>query len=149
MAVNTTITREVSFDAGHRLIHQGGQCANLHGHRFRVEATVSGKVNPATGQPDEGMVLDFAQVKAALSTIASELDHAFIADARDEEIIALCRKSGWRLVVMDQPPTAENIALRFLNGLSDLLAQWNVEQVRIWETPNNSAVVRRVPVSGP
>lgn len=139
-----SITREISFDAGHRLIHQGGQCANLHGHRFRVEATVSGNVNEATGQPEEGMVLDFSKLKQALTDIAGELDHAFIADVRDVEIIDLCKRSGWRLVVMNQPPTAENIALRFMEKLREKLTHWEVEQVKVWETPNNSAIVNDI-----
>jgi hypothetical protein len=31
----TTIYKEVFFDASHRLLHYEGKCRNLHGHRWR------------------------------------------------------------------------------------------------------------------
>ena len=40
--MRTAITKIVSFDAAHRLPDHAGRCRNLHGHTYRLEATVAG-----------------------------------------------------------------------------------------------------------
>jgi len=64
------LTREFTFEAAHRLTGVGPthKCASLHGHTYRVEITVAGEVDPATG-----MVLDFARLSAAWQPLAAEL----------------------------------------------------------------------------
>ena len=47
--METTIYKEVFFDASHRLLHYEGKCRNLHGHRWRVEVWLAGTVGPGTG----------------------------------------------------------------------------------------------------
>lgn len=54
-----TLTRRFRFSAAHRLhsaaLDAGGNacaygvCENVHGHNYRLEVTVSGEVDPATG----------------------------------------------------------------------------------------------------
>jgi 6-pyruvoyltetrahydropterin/6-carboxytetrahydropterin synthase len=71
------ITKAASFDAAHRLPDgpPGGRYARLHGHSFRVEASVRG---PAT--PPMGWVADLASLEAALKAVAAELDHSLLND---------------------------------------------------------------------
>ncbi len=139
--MQTTITRQTTFDAGHRLLHHGGKCQNVHGHTYRVEATVRGKVKDATGEADEGMVLDFSTVKAVLMDVVERYDHAFMVDPRDEAMVAFLKDAGSRYVVMDFPPTAENLAAEILRKMQEKLKDLEVIRVRLWETANNFAEV--------
>jgi len=67
--------REFTFEAAHRLPHvpAGHKCARLHGHSFRVEVHVEGDVDPETG-----MVIDFADLKAAFAPLHERLDHHYL-----------------------------------------------------------------------
>ena len=71
------ITKAASFDAAHRLPGgpRAGAYTRLHGHSFKVEATVRG---PAAAPV--GWVADLAGVEEALRSIAGELDHSLLND---------------------------------------------------------------------
>ena len=69
------VFREFTFEAAHRLpnVPAGHKCARLHGHSFRVEVHVEGDVDPETG-----MVIDFADLKAAFAPLHERLDHHYL-----------------------------------------------------------------------
>jgi len=69
------VFREFTFEAAHRLPHvpEGHKCSRLHGHSFRVEVRVRGDIDPASG-----MVIDFAEIKAAFAPLLDRLDHYFL-----------------------------------------------------------------------
>ncbi len=71
------IFREFTFEAAHRLpnVPAGHKCARLHGHSFRVELHVKGKVHESTG-----WVMDFAELKSAFESIYRQLDHFYLND---------------------------------------------------------------------
>lgn len=74
-----TITRKLEFDAGHRIPDHKSQCRNLHGHRYTVEITLVGKVIEAEGNSDNGMIMDFSDVKTlAKQHLVDVWDHAFL-----------------------------------------------------------------------
>jgi 6-pyruvoyltetrahydropterin/6-carboxytetrahydropterin synthase len=137
------ITRRLEFDAGHRIPNHGSQCRHLHGHRYALEVTLCGPVVATTGAADEGMVMDFSEVKAiAARHVVEAWDHAFLAWRGDREVTAfLAGLQGHKTVLFDAPPTAEHLAQtafaildplyqgRYGNGL-------RLEQVRLYETPN-------------
>lgn len=108
------ITRKLEFDAGHRIPDHASQCRHLHGHRYTLEVTLSGGIIDAAGQPVNGMVMDFAEVKAiAKSSIVDRWDHAFLV-YRGDRVIAdfLATLADHKTVVLDVVPTAENLAVR-------------------------------------
>jgi 6-pyruvoyltetrahydropterin/6-carboxytetrahydropterin synthase len=69
------ITKAATFDAAHYFgegpAHRPYQ--RLHGHSFRVEATVRG-----TPQEPVGWVADLADLDQALREVAGELDHGLL-----------------------------------------------------------------------
>jgi 6-pyruvoyltetrahydropterin/6-carboxytetrahydropterin synthase len=69
------VFREFTFEAAHRLPHvpEGHKCGRLHGHSYRVEVHVRGDVDPVTG-----MVIDFAEIKAAFRPLEDMLDHHYL-----------------------------------------------------------------------
>ena len=91
------ITKAASFDAAHYLDHgpAGSRYRRLHGHSFRVEATVRG------GElGEEGWVADLAALEAALHDITGELDHGLLNERPGLET-----------------PTLENLCLHFARRL--------------------------------
>ena len=69
------ITKSATFDAAHYLVDgpQERPYSRLHGHSFKVEATVRGPtLDPV------GWVVDLADLDSALRAVALELDHGLL-----------------------------------------------------------------------
>lgn len=130
-----TVTRELSFSYGHRLLQHEGKCGRIHGHNGRLRVTLaSEKLDPA------GMVVDFFDIKKALSGwIDGTLDHRLILQHEDPAVAAL-QGIGEAIVVVDFPPTSENLARHILEHLRK--AGLPVVEVNLEETDNCSASYR-------
>lgn len=144
------ITRRLEFDAGHRIPNHASQCRHLHGHRYAVEITLSGDLVDTEGASDEGMVMDFSDVKAiALRELVDRWDHAFLVYAGDRTVIDfLATLPEHKTVVLPCVPTAENLAAEAFRILDPAYAdtygrQLRLERVRLYETPNNWADATR------
>jgi 6-pyruvoyltetrahydropterin/6-carboxytetrahydropterin synthase len=105
------VFREFGFEAAHRLpnVPDGHKCGRLHGHSYRVEVRVRGDVDPASG-----MVIDFAEIKAAFAPLDDQLDHRYL-----NEVDGL------------DNPTAENLARWIWTRLAAVLP---LTQVVVRET---------------
>ncbi|NMG35692.1 6-carboxytetrahydropterin synthase QueD [Azoarcus sp. TTM-91] len=137
------ITRRLEFDAGHRIPDHASQCRHLHGHRYVLEVTLSGDIIKADGQPVNGMVMDFADVKRiANEQVVSRWDHAFLVYRGDSLVVDfLATVPGHKTVELDVVPTAENlaaVAFRILDAAyQDIYGNHlRLERVRLYETPN-------------
>ncbi|THF61442.1 6-carboxytetrahydropterin synthase QueD [Pseudothauera nasutitermitis] len=137
------ITRRLEFDAGHRIPDHASQCRHLHGHRYAIEVTLSGRIIDAAGQPVNGMVMDFADVKAiAKQHLVDPWDHAFLVYRGDTTVVELLAAiPGHKTVVLDVIPTAENLAHLAFAILDPLYRDsygndLRLERVRLYETPN-------------
>lgn len=144
------ITRRLEFDAGHRIPNHRSQCRHLHGHRYAIEITLSGDTSRAAGAADEGMVMDYSEVKAiAQRELVDAWDHAFLVYAGDEVVAAFLRTlPGHKTVELGFVPTAENLAaeaFRILDAAyhDALGTHLRLERVRLYETPNNWADATR------
>ncbi|HUZ42984.1 MAG TPA: 6-carboxytetrahydropterin synthase QueD [Acidimicrobiales bacterium] len=69
------IFRSFGFEAAHLLPHvpEGHKCRRLHGHSYRFEVHVSGPVGQTSG-----MVIDFADLSAAVRPLVERLDHRYL-----------------------------------------------------------------------
>lgn len=137
------ITRRLEFDAGHRIASHESQCRHLHGHRYALEVTLSGDIIHRPGAPNEGMVMDFSEVKRiAQSTVVDAWDHAFLVHQADAVVLAFLESiPGHKTVVLDAPPTAENLAALAFRRLDAAYADQygnhlKLERIRLYETPN-------------
>jgi len=147
------ITRRLEFDAGHRIPNHASQCRHLHGHRYAIEITLSGELIGTEGASEEGMVMDFSDVKRIAKTVlVDHWDHAFLAYRGDRAVVDFLETlPGHRTVVLPVIPTAEHLAaeaFRILDAayLDTYGNQLRLERVRLYETPNNWAdAVRGVP----
>ena len=114
------ITKAATFDAAH-FFAEGPQhrpYANIHGHSFRVEATVRGQAREPVG-----WVADLADLDAALKQVAGELDHGLLNEKPGLErptLEHLCLYCAERLrtpfpglsrIVVSRPTIGESCAL--------------------------------------
>jgi 6-pyruvoyltetrahydropterin/6-carboxytetrahydropterin synthase len=69
------ITKAATFDAAHFLAHgpEDSPYRRMHGHSFRVEATIAGAEHGPVG-----WVEDLAELDAELKAVAGELDHSVL-----------------------------------------------------------------------
>lgn len=148
------VSKEVQFDAGHRVARHGGKCSSPHGHRYRVVLTVQGPIVDDDDRGDFGMVMDFGAIKEFLTRdIHDVLDHAFIVEASDI-VMRQCLENGddrvreqgdqgWRIVVVPFTPTAEELARHIAALATNALDGMVVTRVDVWETPTSVATWTR------
>lgn len=156
------IARRMEFDAGHRVLGHEGKCANLHGHRYVAEVSVT----PNKDLDKLGRVIDYGVIKAVVGQWIDEFwDHNILLHPEDpllrivKEVNDLGYESkstmpeffksitDWNIVfgpktpyIMTEygNPTAENISRELYDVSTRLLAAHPVQvvAVQIWETPN-------------
>jgi 6-pyruvoyltetrahydropterin/6-carboxytetrahydropterin synthase len=65
----------IRFSAGH-FVPRHKKCERMHGHIYAINAVIVGE------QDEDGMILDFLEVKKTLRKFANELDHVTVSDKR-------------------------------------------------------------------
>ncbi|QDT05600.1 6-carboxy-5,6,7,8-tetrahydropterin synthase [Rubripirellula lacrimiformis] len=138
-----SIMRRFSFCAGHRLVGHEGKCQNLHGHNYVVEVYVTGQEQDAVGR-----ILDFKKLKQSINGwLDKNWDHTFILWDKDENGLAAIRSSQpHRIYELDCNPTAENMAIHFLEVVCpEVLADSGAVafKVRLWESEETCAEVSK------
>lgn len=135
------ISRKIELDYGHTLPNSYSFCNQLHGHRGVVVATVEGPVIERRGDGEEGMVMDFKFLKDIMvESVHDILDHGFAVWKDDLEDLEFIMRRNTRVLVTDEPPTAEYLAKWAFNQIKDRLPKdVQLKQVRWYETPNNWA----------
>lgn len=129
------IAKEFTWEMGHRLSFHNGGCRNLHGHSYKCMIEL-------TGEPDQnGMVMDYYDLKKVVEPILNELDHAFMVYKNDKELIAALEQLNSRKVIVDFESTAENICLYLLEKIKSSNLPPNIHEVkiRVSETENSYA----------
>ena len=140
------IVKIIQWDMGHRVLHHRSICKGLHGHRYKAEICVSGDLVSEFGKSEEGMVIDFADIKKmSQEFIQSKLDHAFMVWEKDEELLNFFNESkGHKPVIVPFTPTAENVAVYIYNTLKDKFHDvyktgLHLHSIKLWETPSSYA----------
>lgn len=115
------VYKQIRFEAAHLLIGlpEGHKCARLHGHSYLVEIRIEGVPDATTG-----MIVDYADIKAAFQPLFDQLDHRYLNDIEGLE-----------------------------NSTSEILAQWiwdrlalkldGLSQITVGETCTAGAIVKR------
>ena len=133
---------EHSFDSAHFLANYDGKCANIHGHRWKVEIEVQSKELIEGGQLD-GMVVDFGDLKKDIKEIVDFYDHALIIeeDTMRKETLENLMKDGFKIINVKFRPTAEKFAKDFFDYMEQ--KGYNVKRATVYETPTNCAVYEK------
>ena len=135
------VTKQIDFCYGHRLLNYDGKCKHLHGHNGLLEIEV------ASGTLDSrGMVVDFGDVKDIVKGWVDEnLDHKMIL-SKDDPILGMLNDINEPVYVMNENPTAENIAMHVHEQARK--AGLDILETRLWETPSSFAVYSSISDAG-
>jgi 6-pyruvoyltetrahydropterin/6-carboxytetrahydropterin synthase len=102
------LTQRFFFEAAHTLdrAHEVDSSRRIHGHTYLARVTVGGMPDPATG-----MVVDLAELRAAIERTRSRLDHRLLDDvdglgpATLENLCTFIHRSlaapAWRVVSVE------------------------------------------------
>ena len=141
------IGKVIQWDMGHRVLNHRSICKGLHGHRYKAEICVEGELIDQSGASEEGMVIDFADIKrTAQKLIQEELDHAFMVWDKDEELLEFFNHSkGHKPVIVPFTPTAENVVSYIFHILEDKFSDVYktglfLQSIKLWETPSSYAL---------
>jgi 6-pyruvoyltetrahydropterin/6-carboxytetrahydropterin synthase len=139
-----TICKQFQFEAGHRIQQHKGKCVRPHGHSYQVDVHID-----AESLNSMGMVVDFQDIKDTIGRwIDANLDHKFILQKSDPMVHSFMASDVY---LMDEPPTAENLA-RLIANIADILMNQmglltgnmrRVDSVTVWETGNSYATYQR------
>ena len=126
-AAHVLASRELSPEENEAIF---GPCANPngHGHNYGVEVTVTGPIDPDSGQVVPEATLD----EIYQAAVAEPFSHRLLNDLED---------------FATRVPTAENIAVAIHDRLASAVrrsTRARLLRVRIVETPRNSCVVGEV-----
>lgn len=100
-----SVTQELPFCYGHRLLQYPGKCGRLHGHNGVARITLR-----AAELDRQGMVADFDQIERAMRKYLDEsIDHRMLLH-REDPLVPALRAAGEEFVALEVNPTAENIA---------------------------------------
>ncbi len=119
------ISKEFRWEMGHRLQLHKGLCKNLHGHSYKMDVELTGEIL------DNGMVLDYYDLKEIVGPVVEELDHSFLVNKYDTEILEVLEKLDSRRVVVDFETTAENICHYILKKIKENGLPENISKVKV------------------
>jgi len=146
------ITKEIEIDMAHFVPNHKSKCSNLHGHRYKIEVGVDDGVIQTKGVSDEGMVIDFSDLKDVMMKVIDEpFDHNAVfqnemwsSAIRDLESFQKNRQQQKRIHFVDFPPTAENLAKHWYELVKPELAKRGIKiaHLRVWETPSSTATYK-------
>tara|TARA_B100001123_G_C14547855_1_gene724940 strand:+ start:54 stop:470 length:417 start_codon:yes stop_codon:yes gene_type:complete len=126
------LTKSFEFAYGHRLLNYDGKCRYLHGHNGVVEIDVE-----SSDLDKRGMVIDFNEIRDLIRRWVEEnMDHKMILCKKDP-MVDVFRKFDQPMYLMEENPTAENIARHIFYQAKN--QKLNVSQVRVWETSTSCA----------
>ncbi len=126
-----TIAKDFEWEMSHRLSFHQGLCKNIHGHSYKLRVYLRGE------NTRKGMVLDFYDLALITGPILAELDHAFLCSADDYEIIDFLKKNNFKMKIMENFSTCENMCSWFFSQIAPKLKKYdNIKElgIRVYET---------------
>ena len=137
------VTKIVEWDMGHRVPNHKNKCRHPHGHRYRLELTIKGNIKSLAGSSDEGMVIDFGDIKDIMKRcIHDPLDHSFMIWNQDPLMAPFAKNfpEEQAFILVDSIPTAENIIMWCYEALRhEIPKEVTISRLRLYETPNSWA----------
>ena len=127
-----SVTKQIDFCYGHRLLDYDGICKHPHGHNAKAEIEVrTDALDP------RNMVCDFSDIKRVVKGwIDANLDHQMIL-RKDDPLVAPLQALGEPIFLVDSNPTVELIARTIFDVTR--ASGFHVVRVTVWETPTSFA----------
>jgi len=132
--MNIQIYKEEHIDTSHRLLHYIGKCANLHGHRWKVEVWIEGEPDPVTQ-----ILVDYNLIKKVID----KFDHQIILN-KDDPMVP-CIQKYQPVITTHGDPTSELMAAIIRDDLYVLCREMGIKatvsKIRVWESPTAYAEI--------
>ncbi len=136
------VTKEFSFEMSHVLSDYDGPCRNIHGHSYRLFVTVAGTPLNDPGNPKNGMVIDFNELKQIVNDeIINIFDHsvAVCSDYVKTKLDTL-KSIFSNIVTIDYQPTCENLAADFAQRIKNRIpGNAKLYSIKLFETATSFA----------
>ena len=127
-AMKAGIYKQVQIDTSHRLLHYEGKCANLHGHRWKIEIWMEGEPDPVTK-----ILIDYSMIK----NIVDKYDHQIILN-RDDPMVPRIQEFH-QVITTPGDPTSELMASLIREDLYIFCRENGIKatvpKIRVWESP--------------
>ncbi len=135
------LTKEFKFEMAHALLGYDGPCKNIHGHSYYLYVTVIGNTIVNNNSSQNGMVMDFTELKEIVKTeITDRLDHALALNENTPKEIINSLKSFDNLVLLPYQPTCENMLIDFASRIiKKLPSHISLFSLKLCETVTSSA----------
>lgn len=115
--ISITANRYHDICCGHRVYQHESKCSHLHGHNYRFHFSIA----PDNSLDKIGRVLDFSVIKSVLCVwLEQHWDHKMLIWEEDP-ISQELKKIDPSVVLVHFNPTAENIAIHFLEKIAPVL----------------------------
>ena len=125
------IRKQFKAEIAHRLVSAySRKCSSIHGHSYIFEVMLEGE-----DLNDDGMLMDFGELKSKIGHLFDAWDHSFMFYAKDRLASlykAMLEIEPIRLIEVDYNPTAENMAHHIFRAC--LEEGLPVHSVRVHET---------------
>lgn len=128
------IARLFHWEMGHRLPFHDGGCANIHGHSYRMWVEVEGICD------ENGMLIDYGDLKKAIQPIIDPLDHAFLCAESDVTMREFLEAQRFKFVLVPFHSTAENISAYLVENIWSVLEPFSRitgVSIKLHETDNS------------
>jgi 6-pyruvoyltetrahydropterin/6-carboxytetrahydropterin synthase len=129
------IYKEVQIDTSHRLLHYEGKCANLHGHRWKVEVWMEGEPDQKTQ-----ILIDYSLIKQ----VVNKYDHPIILNREDPMVPRI--REFHPVITTPGDPTSELIAALIRDDLYTICKDHGIKatvpKIRVWESPTSCAELK-------
>ncbi len=139
------VTKRLTFEMAHALRCHDGLCAHIHGHSYVLDVTLLGTPMNEPGHPKDGMVIDFADLKAIVKrTVIDRYDHALVLHEWERGSVEADHPLFGRTLFTPWQPTCENLMLDIVERLLAVLpAGVRLDTVRLQETATSWAEWKR------
>jgi 6-pyruvoyltetrahydropterin/6-carboxytetrahydropterin synthase len=129
------IAKEFHWEMGHRLPEHFGKCKNIHGHSYKMIVELEGDLN------ENGMIMDYYDLKKLVRPVVEELDHSFMVFEKDVEIVRFLESVKSKKIIVGFQSTVENICKYILTEIKKQNMPSNVKKlkVRIFESVDDYA----------
>ena len=112
------VTKRFTLEMAHALTGHDGPCKHLHGHSYVLDITLLGEPMDRPDDPKNGMVMDFADLKAIVKhRVVDHYDHALVLHETERRAVDMDHPLFARTYFTPWQPTCEYLLLDMDQGL--------------------------------
>jgi 6-pyruvoyltetrahydropterin/6-carboxytetrahydropterin synthase len=139
------VTRAFTFEAMHHLPNHRGKCRRPHGHSYRLEVSLRGPIIESPGRSDDGMVMDFDDLKSIVNNTIIETLSDSVPRGLDAGLI---ERGGMDHNDLNALTGIRTTAENLVHWIWDALVAGGVREdllyrMRLWETEKGFAEITR------